>query len=425
MPFLEEREGDTRTALEPLTRLPFPPLTKRHVRHCGFDWWFPRLRPHTPKARLIPLTTPFIDYLRADGIVLPSNDPPNPHRDTNDADDSGFSSASDTDSEDDNDDDPSTSWPEIHSRVRSTIAELDGKVTPKLNWSAPKDATWISATNDMECRTPDDVYMLLKSSDFITHDLEHAFDDCVDDDAPEDPDNPFSPGDAQRPSPFIFHLVLRKSFNLNPSLEFRCFVRDRILLAICQRDLNHFDFLFPMRDSLSSVIKSFLATHLLPKFGSEDPNFVFDVYVPPPHDRVWLIDINPWAIRTDPILFSWRELLEMPARVPGEIERQTESADTYAEGEEEEENERAEEVANEPVFRLVRRDDPEAYQFNSARYSAHKLPKDVVDASRSPGGVDARELLDQWKRVMEGQNAEDEEQDDDENDDGEETSGGT
>jgi len=52
-------------------------------------------------------------------------------------------------------------------------------VVPKLDWSAPKDATWISATNSMECRTPNDVY-LLKSSDFITHDLEQAFDGCED-----------------------------------------------------------------------------------------------------------------------------------------------------------------------------------------------------------------------------------------------------
>lgn len=52
-------------------------------------------------------------------------------------------------------------------------------VVPKLDWSAPKDATWISATNSMECRTPNDVY-LLKSSNFITHDLEQAFDGCED-----------------------------------------------------------------------------------------------------------------------------------------------------------------------------------------------------------------------------------------------------
>jgi hypothetical protein len=32
--------------------------------------------------------------------------------------------------------------------------------------------------NSMECATPNDIYLLLKSSDFVTHDLEHAFDGC-------------------------------------------------------------------------------------------------------------------------------------------------------------------------------------------------------------------------------------------------------
>ena len=55
-------------------------------------------------------------------------------------------------------------------------------MVPKLNWSAPKDATWISLKqNSMECNTPNDIYLLLKSSDFITHDLEHAFDGCAED----------------------------------------------------------------------------------------------------------------------------------------------------------------------------------------------------------------------------------------------------
>lgn len=159
-----------------------------------------------------------------------------------------------------------------------------------------------------------------------------------------------------------------------------------------------------MQSSLSSKIQSFLDEQLLPKFGEEDPNFVFDVYVPPPHERAWLIDINPWAIRTDPLLFSWRELLEMPTPASGSLTaKEEDQPGTDSEGESEEDAEE-EEVAG-PLFRLVGRDDPEAYQFNSTRYSAHKLPKDVVDASRSPGESDARELLDQWRKVMEGQNA--------------------
>ena len=57
--------------------------------------------------------------------------------------------------------DPSANWRDTHEAIERTIEELGGKVAPKLNWSAPKDATWIAATNSMECRTPNDIYLLL------------------------------------------------------------------------------------------------------------------------------------------------------------------------------------------------------------------------------------------------------------------------
>jgi hypothetical protein len=291
----------------------------------------------TPKSRLVPLTQPFLDYLRADGIVLPPEA---------NADDSGYE---DEDEENENID-PSEQWLGVHESIRGTIETLGGKVLPKLNWSAPKDATWISATNDMECRTPNDVYLLLKSSDFITHDLEQAFDGCVD--------------QAEIP----YHLVLRKSFNLNPSLEFRCFVRNKRLIAISQREMNYFEFLFDLRESFKVKIQEFVER--ISDFP--ESNYVFDVYIPPPHERLWLIDINPWAPRTDPLLFSWLEILQLPEP----------EADT---------------IFN-PEFRLVQRDDPEAYQFASTKYSAHKLPREVVDASMAPGGM--KSMMEEWNKVM-------------------------
>ena len=49
-----------------------------------------------------------------------------------------------------------------------------------------------------------------------------------------------------------------------------------------------------------------------------------------------------------------------------------------------------------PEIRLVGRDDPEAYSFNTPLFSAHKLPKDVVDASSSgEGGI--RDFLNRWE----------------------------
>jgi hypothetical protein len=309
------------------------------------------------------LSDAFLNYLRADGIVLP-----NEEAITADDDSGIYSDSSD-------DEDPSGEWQDIHIRIRETVAELGGKVVPKLNWSAPKDATFMLATNDMFCSSANDIYLLLKSSDFITHDLDHALDDTVEDE----------------PVPTIpYHLVLRKAFNLNPALEFRCFVRNKTLLAVSQREMNYFTFLFELRPSLLGKIRAFLQDDILPNFP--DRSFVFDVYIPPPHDRVWLIDINPWAPRTDPLLFSWLEILQITGPEDGKPDHLTESED---------------EDIFEPEFRLVERDDPEAYQFTATKYSAHKLPKEVVDASTTQeGGM--RELMEGWKRALDKQNGDDE-----------------
>lgn len=245
----------------------------------------------------------------------------------------------------------------------------------------------------MECRTPNDVYLLLKSSDFVTHDLEQAFDGCE--------------GEEVDMEEMPYHLVLRKTIPaLVTSLEFRCFVRKREFLCICQRDLNNYTFLPGLVSKLRERIREFFEKNLRTSFPDE--NFVFDVYIPPPHERVWLIDINPWAPRTDPLLFSWLEILQM--RGPNEngtipdgcLEDIGEGSE---DGEEDEESE-DEEAGFVPEFRLVNRDDPEAYSFNTPQYSAHKLPKDVVDAS-GDGEAGLRDFMGQWRDILKKQEAED------------------
>jgi hypothetical protein len=395
------------TSTEGLTELPFPPVTKQHILNCSYHSWHPRYRAVTPKARLIPLPTEFLDYLRSDGIILPPEDDNATWSDS----DSGIFSGADNNDDEEEAVDVSATWRETHESIERTIEELGGKVAPKLNWSAPKDATWINATNSMECRTPNDIYLLLKSSDFVTHDLEHAFDDTAEHSSDANPDVPY-------------HLVLRKWITLNPSVEFRCFVRDQRLIALCQRDLNHFDFLFNMQDKLRDTIQDFFELRLRDTFP--DPNFTFDVYVPPPHDKVWLVDVNPWAMRTDPILFSWMELLTMdvPEMVeepeettirfkiaqPGDLEKL--GAEDMSDSDGTDEDDDIEEIWQ-PEFRLVRRDDPEAYGFATPQYSAHKMPKDVVDAGRDGGGG-MREFAQQWEeaqKLAEQQHAEDSEED--------------
>lgn len=382
-----------------------------------------RYRTITPKARLIPLTQPFLNYLRADGIILPDDDEPNVEPEWSE--DSGIFSASDENGQesDDEQEDVAAGWRNIHTALQDTIETLGGRVMPKLNWSAPKDATWMNA-NSMDCRTANDVYLLLKSSDFVTHDLEHAFDDTVPGDGPE----------AELTTASIpYHLVLRKAFEMNPSVEFRCFVRNRKLIGITQRDLNHFDFLFELQDRLQSKIQEFFDVRLRDTFP--DGNFVFDVYVPTPYERVWLVDVNPWAPRTDPLLFSWLELLTMDeppeiaqeetVRIPirfanaSEVEAsgsqaavvngQDKTSDENVIANLEDDDSDSESDVDEefwrPEFRLVRKNDPEAYSFSTPQYSAHKMPKDVVDASASGEGL--REFARDWKEILEKRQRED------------------
>lgn len=402
-----------------MTELPFPPVTKSHILNCSYHSWYPKYRSLTPKARLIPLSASFLSYLRADGIVLPPEDV-SPNSDPD---------AHDEMEEEDEATDPSEAWPDVHQNIKSTISELSGSVMPKLNWSAPKDATWISTTNSMACTTPNDIYLLLKSSDFITHDLEQVFDDCEDEseDESESADDDEGHSVDEPLSSIPYHLVLRKTIPaFNPALEIRCFARSRRLLCMCQRDLNHFDFLPRLIPKLRSLIQDFFDKNLQRSFPDE--NFVFDVYIPPPHDRVWLIDVNPWARRTDPLLFSWMEILNMSGDEQGGADNlqndgfvrlslngngsispvsdlNEDQDDEEGESESSEEEEEEEDIFT-PEFRLVNRDDPEAYSFNTPQYSAHKLPKDVVDASLD-GEAGLREFMGSWREIVARQEKED------------------
>ncbi|RAL60825.1 hypothetical protein DID88_010150 [Monilinia fructigena] len=282
MPALDVEEVAT-TEAQPLTRLPFGPITKCHILNCSYDNWHAKYRSSTLKSRIIPLTSEFLSYLREDGIVLPSEIAtfPPPESYNNNSTSGGW------DEDEVAESDPSDKFAEIHKQIQETILELGGSVVPKLNWSAPKDATWIS----------------LKQNNT-----------------------------------------------------------------------------FP------------------------DRNFSFDVYIPEPFDKVRLVDINPWAPRTDPLLFSWLELLTMSVPPPllGTADSSSVPPLPTHSSDEDDGPDAVEEIGWMPDFRLVKKDDPEAYSFASPQYSAHKMPQDVVEAGASgEGGM--REFADNWQRMLNGE----------------------
>ncbi len=206
----------------------------------------------------------------------------------------------------------------------------------------------------MRCTSPSDIYLLLKSSDFIAHDLNHAFDNCEESTESMRPEN--------------FELVLKEWFALQPSMEFRCFVRDRTLIGISQRDMNYYDFL----DAMSSQILT-LAMQMFQDYvrdGFTDPNcksndsklavliyvtVVFDIYVSSTKNKAWLTDINPYSTTTDSLLFEWSEIQDKLS-------------------------------VDKPELRLVSSD---SVMTHGPQFSSHQVPYDLIDSS---DGLDVAEF---------------------------------
>ncbi|KAK6952999.1 hypothetical protein Daesc_005296 [Daldinia eschscholtzii] len=362
----------------------------------------PRTAYTNPAQYFPPITRDHIInyYIREDGIILADDDGAEPEDDEWESAPSSFRPPveevdSDSDSDEDEDEEPrlppNKRFPELHQTIKDKIAELGGAVAPKLNWTAPKDAAWISPhQNTIKCTSPNDIYLLLKSSNFITYDLEHAFDDCT----------PTSNSSTSNAPAFKPVLVLRSYFNPHTAMEFRCFVKHRNLIGISQRDLNHYEFLKSLRSDIVARITQ-LFNHKL-RYTFPDGSFTFDVYIPEGEDeplsRARLIDINPWAPHTDSLLFDWWELIDMevPSPMLGVVGGQEESEATDTDESSDDDND--DDFV--PELRLVEKEDSAAFNFSSPQYSAHKLPKDVVDASLAgEGGM--RDFARKWREMTE------------------------
>jgi len=141
------------------------------------------------------------------------------------------------------------------------------------------------------------VYLLLKSSDFVTHDLsaDSVFEGCVDDDG--------------MPKGYELELVLRKWFPIDPSREMRAFVRDGVLVGISQRDTNYYEFL-EEPETQRKIVTSFAtywATRVQPKWTGP-ASYTFDVLLTRDLTRFHIVDFNPYAPLTDALLFTYAEL---------------------------------------------------------------------------------------------------------------------
>ncbi|KAF9933347.1 hypothetical protein FBU30_005751 [Linnemannia zychae] len=386
----ELHEGDHHEQSATLTETPaplvFPPLTHEKLENFVFSSWYPKFRSITIKSKVIPLPEEFVDYLNADGVFIPgqsgltlalsdSEDDESEDENISDADrfkalqEATFRQKAEDDSSDDEDDSdseqgevPLPHFPVLEREIEQTIEEFGGEVFPKLNWSSPRDASWIAATNTLKCHNVADVFLLLKSSDFIAHDLAHAYEDCSD---------PAPSSDKVRKRPETVELVLRKWFDLAPSMEFRCFVRENKLIAISQRDMTYYDFLKGIQEDLKDKIVEFFEDKIDGQFP--DSNYTFDVYITRNRERIYLIDFNPFAQKTDSLLFDWQELLMFDLATATE-----------------------EQLENLPVMRLL--ESEAAGQHMKQPFAFNRYPTDVTDLSNGQTVADFAEAF--YKKVQ-------------------------
>jgi len=90
---------------------------------------------------------------------------------------------------------------------------------------------------------------------------------------------------------------------------------------------------------------------------------VFDMYIPRTRLRAHLIDLNPFAARTDPGLYTWSEILANTGE--GEVD-----------------------------IRLVGKEDR---GIAGMEFSAQRVPREVVDASQGKGVV---EFAVEWEEML-------------------------
>ena len=269
------------------------------------EWYWKRAFNGKSMRSLVSLPASFVTYLGEDGIIIPRS--------------LGGDESDSDDTREEEDDNVANSkeartdeFRALNREVMNAIKALGGEIFTKLNWSCPLDASWMNA-GSLKCHNSAEVWILLKSSDRITYDV----------------------GMLQTVSQSQTYdtkaqLILRKWANLNPSMEFRFFVRDGVLVGLCQRDCSTFyEFLSKKEECerIEGILLDFFYTgsndnHYTidsSSCGSEHDqteqgeqwitnalglrDFTIDVYVDK-RDRVWIVDFNVYGPPTDPLLFS-------------------------------------------------------------------------------------------------------------------------
>eukprot|EP01103_Thecamoeba_quadrilineata_P008017 TRINITY_DN17818_c0_g1_i1.p1 TRINITY_DN17818_c0_g1~~TRINITY_DN17818_c0_g1_i1.p1 ORF type:complete len:357 (-),score=70.42 TRINITY_DN17818_c0_g1_i1:24-1094(-) len=117
---------------------------------------------------------------------------------------------------------------------------------------------------------------------------------------------------------FEQNLIVRKWFNLSPSMEFRGFYANGNLNALSQYNhLVYYPHLVDKKKFIEEKIIGLFYQDIKPRLGKTFKEYVVDFALV--GDRVFVIELNPFLFSTDGCLFSWTNEKETLEKGPFEF----------------------------------------------------------------------------------------------------------
>ncbi|KAG6333356.1 hypothetical protein ID866_5732 [Astraeus odoratus] len=85
------------------------------------------------------------------------------------------------------------------------------------------------------------------------------------------------------------------------------------ILGITQRDLNFYDFMMDteIQNTIRSTVHKFWEDNIRPNWACTQKDYVFDLLLTRDLSQGHVLDFNPYAARTDPLLFTYEDLHEL------------------------------------------------------------------------------------------------------------------
>ncbi|WVQ73443.1 hypothetical protein IAR50_003015 [Cryptococcus sp. DSM 104548] len=370
----------------------FPTLTLQHIDAARTSSWHDTFADITFPAQVIDLAElgeqeEFSRWLEADSIFYPegsegtedtatlSEEPFARSRSSSNASDASSSSIP-----------PVYRLPKLNAAIREAIKVFGGAVFPKLNWTSPKDAAFIlpqASYGPLHCTTPSDIYLLLKSSDFVTHDID-----------PATAHSGLDSGDPALERKPKIELVLKKFESLNPSREVRGFVRENVLVGISQRDMNFYDHLQPqeIRDKIVQTVKEFWLDEIRDNYEG-GANYAFDLYLTPNYEDATIIDFQPYRQSTDALLFAYEELhsIAQSALSPSSSSSHPPSSSTTPAS--------PEPKPTLPILRIIDSQAHPSVTRNAPTYQTSMMPLEMIELGEGRNMAEFKEAWDEAVRA--------------------------